>query len=56
MTEANWKRLEELSGLLNRNSIEECEYDTLLSMTMNEDEHPEWFNGSCSCKLCMSYV
>lgn len=49
LTDKEWKRLESLSQLGGK------EFDRLMAKTEREDEHPEWFEGACRCKLCMSY-
>ena len=46
MTEQEWKQLEEDGE----------ENGHLLEMTMQETEHPEWYNGPCFCWLCSSYA
>ena len=33
----------------------EADYQTLLKLTMELDEHPEDYDGPCLCKLCASY-
>lgn len=39
----------------NRNGFEATERRALLEMTEMLDEHPEGYDGPCSCKLCQSY-
>lgn len=31
-------------------------YDTLIKITQELDEHPEDYEGPCSCGLCRSYA
>jgi len=49
MTKEQWNRLAELSAVGGEEAAQ------LLEMTESEDEHPEEYEGSCSCKLCQSY-
>lgn len=49
MTSTEWDRLEELGS----DGGEEA--TQLLQMTEQEDEHPEGYEGPCSCRLCQSY-
>lgn len=49
MTDKEWKRLESLG------QKEGEEWNRLMAKTEQELEHPEWFEGPCMCKLCMSY-
>ena len=44
MTEADWHRLEDTND------------PELLERTETQDEHPEWFNAPCYCRLCQSYA
>ena len=52
---ADWQELERLSGK-RQNEEDEKWYKIYLGLTEKEDEHPDWFEGNCFCKLCMSYA
>ena len=32
------------------------EYEDLLNLTEREEEHPNWYEDECYCKLCTSYA
>ena len=48
MTKAEWAELEDDSTTTGR-------YESLLELTIKEDEHPEDYEGPCFCRLCQSY-
>jgi len=31
------------------------DYNIISELTENYEEHPEWYDGDCYCKLCQSY-
>ena len=59
MKEQEWKELERLSRLYytgKLSAIGEENYHILLKKTEGELEHPEWYQDTCYCQLCMSYA
>ena len=55
----NWEELEELDTLHTKNKLSpmgEDIYHTMLNETEKEEEHPDWYDSACFCKLCMSYT
>jgi len=46
MTDAEWHELEAQG---------EHARPDLLDRTVQEDEHPEWYEGPCLCSGCLSY-
>ena len=47
MTEKEWIELE--SEAVGKRELE------LINKTEKEDEHPDWYDGPCACRFCMSY-
>ena len=50
-TEEEWKQFE---ARLEEADTEE-EFNTLVAMTREQEEHPEWYDSPCLCQLCLSY-
>jgi len=48
MLKGEWKKLETLPET-------DSSYGALLRKTETEDEHPDWYQGPCLCRLCLSY-
>lgn len=45
----------EVLRLKERNALLENDKDQLLTLSQSLSEHPDDYDGPCSCKLCMSY-
>ena len=57
MTSEEWKELDEL-GMMKRKQMfpkQKKRMGELLKKTEKVFEHPEDYDGPCSCQLCMSY-
>jgi hypothetical protein len=53
MTKKDWDELARLSVLGKMKTVQACH---LMSLTEQEEEHPEDYDGPCWCALCRSYV
>lgn len=47
-TEMRWAQLAS-------NTTDSIRNEQLLAWTEDQHEHPEWYEGPCYCRLCMSY-
>lgn len=54
MTNEEWEELKSIAQKTKGLFLNE-RGGKLLRMTMNEEEHPEDYDGPCMCKLCCSY-
>jgi hypothetical protein len=48
-----WKEFEERINEVF--SVNELAYYSLLNLTREQEEHPEWYDSPCLCQLCCSY-
>ncbi len=57
MTSKEWRKLGRIvdSDLINSNARVLKEYYELLEKTKTVDEHPEWYDSACLCRLCCNY-
>lgn len=55
MTNKEWKELENTETDNDGVAIDRKRFNELLSKTMKEAEHPEWYDSACLCQLCCSY-
>ena len=58
MTSEQWEDLAYLSMLECQNMLSPIgkdNHETLLTLTEEESEHPEDYDGPCACQLCCSY-
>ncbi len=54
MISEDWDHLQYLSAA-NLSPMGRLHYDELLDRTIEEEEHPEDYDGPCFCELCRSY-
>ena len=53
MTLSEWKTLDFIG--VPKTNREKQQYEELIEKTKAEDEHPEFYDGPCMCKMCQSY-
>ena len=55
MTNEQWKQLDELASKRILTFTERVQIQDYIKNTEEVDEHPEWYQGPCNCRLCQSY-
>jgi hypothetical protein len=56
MTEAQWKELEAAKDGGKPEKDMSLRTKVLLYLTLDQDEHPDEYNGPCLCKCCATYA